>query len=146
MPKRAIEQGQISYSFLLKKIDLIEKTVKVYKREKKIDYDYNIEVQIIPSPSENRCICIMGVAIFPKNYEKEILAFVRLGFVFEIFELEKIAIIDGNSVSLPPGLLNLLNAVVIGTMRGVLFSELRGTHLEDAILPVLDPSKFQKET
>ena len=48
-------------------------------------------------------------------------------------------------LSFPKIYLNLLNAVVIGTMRGVLYSELRGTQLDDAILPVLDPSKLQRE-
>lgn len=145
MAKQSIEGNQQTYSFSLKRIDLIEKSLRVYnKKEKKVDYDYSISLQIIPNPPDNQSFHIMLVNIFPKGHEKDIIATVRLGFIFEIFDLENIAITNDEGITLPEGLLNLLNAVVIGTMRGVIFSELRGTQLDDAILPVLDPSKFQK--
>jgi hypothetical protein len=145
MAKQNIESNQQTYSFSLKRIDLIEKSLRVYsKKEKKVDYDYGISLQIIPNPPDNQSFHIMSVNIFPKGQEKDIIATVRLGFIFEIFDLENIAITNDEGITLPEGLLNLLNAVVIGTMRGVIFSELRGTQLDDAVLPVLDPSKFQK--
>ncbi|MES2479071.1 MAG: hypothetical protein V4561_08285 [Bacteroidota bacterium] len=147
MTKLQTEDSPQNYTFVLKRIDLIEKSLRIFnKKDKKVDYDYGISLQIIPSPSENQSFNIMSVKIFPKGQEKEIIATVRLGFVFEIFNLEKMAVKnEDGSVSLPSKLLDLLNAVVIGTMRGVLFSELRGTQLDDVILPVIDPSKFQRE-
>lgn len=146
MAKQLAENSQKTYAFVLKRIDLLEKSLKIHtKKEKKTDYDYGISLQIIPNLSDNQSFHIMSVDIFPKGQEKDVIATVRLGFIFEIFDLEKIAIINENGINLPEGLLNLLNAVVIGTMRGVIFSELRGTQLDDAILPVLDPSKFQRE-
>lgn len=147
MAKHKTSGNAETYSFALRKIDLIEKTLRVYnKKEKKVEYDYRISLQIIPNPTDNHSFHVMSVDIFPKGQEKEIISTVKLGFVFEIPDLESIAITsEEEGITLPEGLLNLLNAVVIGTMRGVIFSELRGTQLDDAILPVLDPSKFQRE-
>lgn len=134
-----------AYSFVLRKIDLLEKSLRLFnKRDKKVDYDYGIKLEIAPNPSSNQSLHLMTVTVTPKGNEKEVIATVRLGFVFEIANLESIIIPNGESMSLPQNLLNLLNAVVIGTMRGVLYSEFRGTILDDAILPVLDPSKFSK--
>lgn len=146
MAKQHTSGNLETYSFALKKIDLIEKTLRIYnnKKERKVDYDYGISLQIIPNPTDNHSFHMMSVDIFPKGQEKEIIANVKLGFIFEISNLENIAITSEEGITLPEGLLNLLNAVVIGTMRGVIFSELRGTQLDDAILPVLDPSKFQR--
>jgi hypothetical protein len=134
------------YSLSPYSVSRVEKSLRIYnKKDKKVDYDYGISLQIIPSPPDNQCFNIMSVKIFPKSQEKEIIATMRLGFIFEIFDLEKIAIKnEDDSVTLPAKLLDLLNAVVIGTMRGVIFSEFRGTQLDDVILPVLDPTKFQK--
>ncbi len=138
-------ESQQAFSFMLKSIDILEKSFKVFKKDKKLDYDYGIALEIAPNPQINQSFHLMTVSVSPKGQEKEILATLRLGFVFEIANLEQIVVVQDNNITLPPGLLNLLNAVVIGTMRGVLFSELRGTMLEDAILPVLDPSKFERE-
>lgn len=133
------------YSFVLKKVELIEKTLRVYnKKDKKTEYDFDMSLQISPDLGDNRCFHMMAVNISPKNHEKDIIASFRLVFIFEISDLKNISIETNEGVILPEGLLNLLNAVVIGTMRGVIFSELRGTLLDDAILPVLDPSKFQR--
>lgn len=146
MTKQNTEDSQSSYSFVLKRIDLIEKSLNVYyKKEKKIEYDYQISLRIAPSPEENQSLHLMSVTIIPKGNEKDILATVTLAFTFTIFDLQSIAKVNEDGIALPDNLLNLLNAVVIGTMRGVLYSELRGTPVEDAILPVLDPSKFQRE-
>ncbi len=145
MSKQHSSIGSETYSFALRQIDLIEKSLKTYiKKEKKIEYDYDISLQIIPNPNDNHSLHMMSVDIFPKSQDKEIIATFKLGFVFEIPNLKNIAIISEEGITLPEGLLNLLNAVVIGTMRGVVFSELRGTLLSDVILPVLDPSKFKR--
>ncbi|MBS1690111.1 MAG: hypothetical protein JSS96_15380 [Bacteroidetes bacterium] len=146
MAKQHQEEKSNAYSFVLKRIDLIEKSLNIFNRkEKKIDYDFGIGIQIMPNPTDNQSFHIMSVKIFPKGQEREIIATFRLGFIFEIFDLENIAITNEIGITLPENLLNLLNAVAIGTMRGVIFSELRGTQIDDAILPVLDPSKFQRE-
>lgn len=145
MTKKQTSNNPETYSFVLKQIDLIEKSLRIYsKKDKKAEYDYDISLQIVPNPVDNYSFHLISVNISPKGQEKDIIATVKLSFIFEISNLQNIAIVENDDITLPEGLLNLLNAVVIGTMRGVLFSELRGTQLDDAILPVLDPSKFQR--
>lgn len=146
MSKKKNNDNNQSFSFALKQIDLIEKSLRLLnKKEKKVDYDYDISLQLMPDPSLNQSFHFISVNIFTKGQEKDFIATFKLGFVFEIPNLETIATTNDEGATLPEDLLNLLNAVVIGTMRGVIFSELRGTQLDDAILPVLDPSKFQRD-
>lgn len=75
--------------------------------------------------------------------DNRILASFSIVCVFEIFNFESLFKPTADDTGLPQGLLNLLNTVVIGTMRGVKFSEFRGTALDNAILPVLDPTRFE---
>ena len=48
-------------------------------------------------------------------------------YVFAIDDLESIAIAGSDVTTLSPTLLALLNAVVIGSTRGIMYSEFRGT-------------------
>jgi hypothetical protein len=64
--------------------------------------------------------------------------------MFDIFNFDGVKIESEDAISLPDDMLDLLNTVTIGTARGVLYSELRGTYLDHAILPVLDPRAFQR--
>lgn len=49
-------------------------------------------------------------------------------------------------VVIPSDFILLLNTVTIGTARGMMFSEFRGTFLHEAIVPVIVPSQLQPKT
>lgn len=132
------------YSFTLKRINLLEKSLRFTSPiSKGEEFAFNISLQVAGTPDAKESVHIMGVDINRKK-DGEKLGSIQLGCTFSIQNFEEY-VSDGNNIgALPQDLLYLLNTVVIGTMRGVMFSEFRGTFLSNAYLPVLDPRGFEK--
>jgi hypothetical protein len=135
---------QKDYSFALKRIQLLEKSLGIVaKRESDSNYDFDISSSISIDVEKHLSMHVFAVKVKFKPDNRE-LASVSIVCVFDIFNFNEVISTDSTNPSLPPDLLNLLNTVVIGTMRGVMFSEFRGTALDNLILPVLDPTKFKR--
>jgi len=135
---------QQEYSFSLKRIQLLEKSLGIVaKRENDDSYDFDISMKINIDQVKQLSIHMFAVKIKLKADSRQ-LASLAIVCVFEIYKFDQVFKTTHTDTGLPQGLLNLLNTVVIGTMRGVMFSEFRGTALDNAILPVLDPSRFER--
>ena len=64
-------------------------------------------------------------------------------YVFNVENLDELAIPDKNyNIELNGGLGNALASITYSTTRGILFARLKGTALENFILPVIDPNKL----
>jgi len=64
-------------------------------------------------------------------------------YVFHVENLEELAIPDKNyRIELNGGLGNALASITYSTTRGILLTRLKGTALENFILPVIDPNKL----
>lgn len=135
-----------TYSFSLKRIQLLEKKLEIVaKREDDDKYDFDISLKINIDFEKHMSLHMFAVKVIYKP-DNRVLASVSLVCVFEIFNFEALMHESGDDRKLPKGLLNLLNTVVVGTMRGVMFSEFRGTALDNVVLPVLDPSRFERSS
>lgn len=64
-------------------------------------------------------------------------------FIFKIENLAELAIQNKKHIiDLDPRLGNALASITYSTTRGILFTRLKGTSLEDFILPVIDPNSL----
>jgi len=131
------------FSFTLKKIHLIEKSLNLINSGGKEEFTFDISLQITSNRDIKESIHIMHVLINTKKDGAK-AGLIKLACSFFIPNYEEYILEDDTNASLPKDLLYLLNTVVIGTMRGVMFSEFRGTVLNNAYLPVLDPRGFEK--
>lgn len=130
-----------SFSFSLAKIDLIEKSFNVLNTpNKKDDFIFDISLTIGQHVESMECVYHMQVSITGKTSGKKIGS-IGIICVFHIAKYSEYVV--GLNRSLPLPYLYILNAVVIGTMRGIMFGEFRGTILESAYLPVLDPRELK---
>jgi hypothetical protein len=135
------------YSFSLKEIQIIAKTltfINIQKKDKKIEFDFDISLSITTNTERRQSIHFMNVSITSKDDKKNV-GTLSIVCIFEIDNFESLVTSKNNEISLPQKLVYLLNTVVIGTIRGIMYSEFRGTILDEAILPVLDPRLFQKQ-
>ena len=132
------------FSFSLEDIEILEKSFSYLpkKADKKFDFDIGLKISI--NAPKKQSVHVINVSIVLKGEKKKVAAF-SIGCIFEINDLENLVIIEKGETTLPQALLNLLNAVVIGTTRGIIYSELRGTVLDGTFLPVLDPRGFEHE-
>lgn len=66
-------------------------------------------------------------------------------YIFYVENLEELAIPDKNyQVELKGGVGNALASITYSTTRGILFARLKGTSLENFVLPVIDPNNLLK--
>ncbi len=64
-------------------------------------------------------------------------------FIFKVENLEELAIQDKkHHINLDSKLGNALASITYSTTRGILFTRLKGTSLEDFILPVINPNSL----
>jgi hypothetical protein len=136
--------GQKEYSFELKRIALLEKNLNLLNQGGKLDdFAFDVSLQIGNDPEAKECLHIMRVGINSKKSGQP-MGSIQLLCAFFIPKFEEYILDGDKNSSLPKDLLYLLNSVIIGTMRGVMFSEFRGTALNNAFLPVLDPRQFEQ--
>jgi hypothetical protein len=127
-----------SFSFSLAKINLVEKSLN--SPVKTDDFIFDISLNIGQHPESMECVHHMQVNISGKVSGKKVGS-IGIICVFNIPKYNEYA--SGSNGSLSQQQLYILNTVVFGTMRGLMFAEFRGTFLENAYLPVLDPREFK---
>jgi len=134
--------------FQITNIDLLEATLnpqnKSLEENQVFNYDINLEHKInIP---EQVLIVICQVMITSEN-KQEIFGKYKAGCVFQIENLENFkSKEDENKLDLPNNLIVTLNSVSISTIRGMMANFYRGTSLHNAILPIINPASFSKES
>lgn len=88
-------------------------------------------------------ICKVGI----RNESKEtIFGELRGSCIFFVEKLKDYFDQQTNKLSLPDDFVVTLNSVTISSMRGLMFSFFRGTFLHQAVLPIIDPKSFEKNT
>jgi hypothetical protein len=71
------------------------------------------------------------------------LASIGVSCLFDIEDFDKHIVLQKSGLYLvPPVLEHSIRPLSISTARGVMYSEFRGTHLNNAVLPVIDISSF----
>ncbi|WP_341199379.1 hypothetical protein [Croceibacter atlanticus] len=85
------------------------------------------------------------VDIFDTGYDQK-LGHLKVSCLYYLKDLKSYANEENNSISLPEGMVVTLNSISISTVRGVMYGVFRGTFLDGAILPVVDPTGEKKET
>ncbi len=67
--------------------------------------------------------------------------------IYEILNFEEVIKVEPDEkLSIPQHLKDTLNLISTSTVRGIMFSTFKGTSLHGAILPIIDPKKFQSSS
>lgn len=114
--------------------------------EKANGYDFNRDFQLGFNLEDKLVKADFKVEITTKsegeNVEESKGSF-HFVYVFHVENLEELAIPDKNyKIELNGGLGNALASITYSTTRGILFARLKGTSLENFVLPVIDPNKL----
>lgn len=81
-----------------------------------------------------------------EEVENEAVGAFHFVYVFHVENLQELAIPDENKeISLHGGLGNALASITYSTSRGILLARLKGTGLENFVLPVIDPNSLLKK-
>lgn len=101
-------------------------------------YSFTYNVGINARANMNMAFVVTDYIIH-RNDENTRLASVKTACVFEFKEFNKVFTAgDDGKLNVPLDIEVLLKGTALSTTRGILFSELRGTYLHDAIFPLID--------
>ena len=75
--------------------------------------------------------------------KRTVQASIKVSCVFELQEVTPFVSDETGEVELANRLIVSINSVAISTVRGILFSELKGTFLHGVNLPLVDPAHFK---
>jgi len=141
--KKNIQKAEIK--FLIKGIELLDSNITYPKApligEVVFKFDINVEIKIINEQSLIMAIVSVGI-LDNKTIDK--YGFIRVNCIFGIDNFASFVNSDTKKVDFPKPFITSLNSIALSTTRGIMFDQFRGTFLNGAILPILDPTFLEK--
>jgi hypothetical protein len=129
-------------------IDIVDKSMSAVPKDLKggdVQFFFDIRVEVKVSV-ENKLV-VPFVHIKVREGESNLaLATIGVSCHFEIQDFEAhIKLNEAGLYAIPPILETSLKQIAISTARGVLYSELKGTYLNNAVLPIISVASLKKE-
>ena len=129
-------------------IDNIEiNRIAISQQPSKFDpehYNYNLKVEHRFNLEEEIVAVITTAQIFTGKKDK--LAEIEINVFYKVENLKNFENKKDKKMELPADFITAINSVSISTLRGVMFSQLRGTYLHNAFLPVINPKSLNADS
>lgn len=108
-------------------------------------FHYNISSELKINIENKLVNVVTNIEIFREDKET-LLASLTVSCIFEIVNIDKFINKDTKQVVFPDITLITFNSISISTVRGIMYSQFKGTFLHNAILPIIDPTSFVKNS
>lgn len=103
-------------------------------------YGYKLNVEHLFNIEENTVMVLVSVSVMAG---KNLLSEVAINIYYNVNNLKNFDNKSEKRMEFPEDFTTAINAISISTLRGVMFSEFRGTYLHNAILPVVSPRSLE---
>jgi len=135
-------EKEIPFNFQIKGIEILETSIIAPKNklDSNIVFGFDLEVKQSFNLENELAIVTSSVAVFD-NVTKVKLGHLTVSCIYYIEKLQNYIDKEKNISTLPESAIIMLNSISISTLRGVMYGVFRGTFLNGAILPVVNPSK-----
>jgi hypothetical protein len=132
--------------FQLKGIELVDYKLNQLNQplSEQTTFHFNISLEQKISPENKLVVVVATVEILHEDKTTQ-LASLKASCIFEIANFNDFLIEGTNRVTFPDSAVIDFNSLTISTVRGLMFSQFKGTYLHTAILPVIDQSAFIKK-
>lgn len=108
-----------------------------------IEFNFDFRMEIKVNQSKELLIPLLNVWIKETNKDA-ILADFFIACIFHVVDLNLVLTKQENSdfLNIPTHLDLTIKSAAVSTARGIIYSELRGTYLASAIMPLMDIKNF----
>lgn len=132
--------------FQLSNIEILESEIKAPKEPlpNHVIFSFAIAIEQRFNIEKGLIFVICNISTFPQDNPKLILGRYRSNCIFKVRDLSNY-ITEDKKITLSNEFITTINSVALSTTRGLMFSLFKGTFLQGAILPLLDPSQYKKE-
>ena len=129
--------------FQLACIEILE--IKLNRPEKALPapriYHFETKIKTTMQAEQRRFTLIPSVDVI-YDEDESIHATIKVSFAFEIDNFEDFKTDAG--YNFPDQFITTMISISISTLRGIMYSQFRGTFLNNTLLPVIDPKSFIK--
>lgn len=132
--------------FQLINIEILESEIKSPKEPlpNSIVFSFDIALEQRFNVEQELIFVICDITTFPQDNPEQKLGKYRASCIFKVNNLNKY-ITKGKKINISENFIITINSVAISTTRGLMFSLFKGTFLQGAILPLLDPIQYKKD-
>jgi len=129
---------QKTYNIKFQGIDLVEKKIYRVNIHDNELFSHEVITQSVADAEKNIVVTFVAVHVRTLNDSPTLVAEIMAGFGFFFENFETVFAKGENDKHIVPlEVENLLKTIAISTMRGIMYSEFRGTQLHKAILPII---------
>lgn len=142
----ANEINTVAPLFQLRNVELHELTINRPTPGAIAPINFNFEISVEANVDSNRKLVINATRVKIKGDNQEIvLGSMSCACIFSVANFDEMITMKADALAeINEAFVETLNSISISTARGVLFSELKGTALHHAILPIIDIKKLSK--
>jgi len=130
-------------SFQLKGIELLDVQLnhpqKPLPAQTTFHFNINLEHRI---NAENKLVIVICTINVIHEDKTTNLGSLKASCIFEVENMQDFTLQDKNRIQFHEGILTTFNSISISTVRGIMFSQFKGTFLHNAHLPVINPQTF----
>ena len=132
--------------FQLTNIEILESKIKAPKEPlpKNTIYSFDITIEQRFNTEQELVFVICDVTIFPQGSPDVELGKYRSSCIFKVNDLNRY-ITKEQTINLSDNFVITINSIAISTTRGLMFSLFKGTFLQGAILPLVDPTQYSRK-
>jgi hypothetical protein len=132
-----------NYQVRIEGIDIIGKSLYKFQIFEKDTFGFNIKTQLVGDSEKKVIVVFVAIEIKRLNDKNDLLAEMLVGIGFIVENFTEVFNKDENGIHIIPAEFeNMVKTISISTVRGIMFSEFRGTQLHKAILPIILTDKF----
>lgn len=138
-----------AYNIKFVGIELLSKSIvqqpHLLKEKETFTFNFLVEVKLDPSKKQAAAISTVTIFLVEEKTTLEVAIF-KILCVFEFPDFDSVFTkMDDQKYSMPLEIEILLKATGVSTIRGVIASEVRGTYLHEAVLPLIDMNTVVRE-
>jgi hypothetical protein len=133
--------------FQIKNIELLDFSLQypgqLLNEETKYKFNINIEQKF--SEPQNLVAVTTTINII-READQQMQGAVTTNCIYMVDNLNQYGNEKTKTIHLPDQFNTTLISISLSTARGIMFSQFKGTFLHNAILPIIDPTDFKKES
>jgi hypothetical protein len=144
----ANDANTVAPSFQLRGVELHELTIHKPLPGAAPPINFNFEVNVVANVDSNKKLVINATHVKIKGDKLDaVLGSITCACIFSVANFEDVITMKTeNLAEINQAFAETLNSISISTTRGVMFSELKGTALHYAFLPIIDIKSLSKAT
>lgn len=128
-------------------IELLDFCLNYPKQQMPAQMVFNFDIKLEHKiPADNNLIAVVVTVDIKDESRTKDLGSLMASCIYDVPDIKDYLDNKLKVPKFPDLFIRTVNSITISTVRGLMFSQFRGTFLQNALLPVIDPKSFITQT